>query len=161
MVVAACRRLVVFGNVRDETFRGEQQAGDGGSVGDRGARDLSRVDDASGDEVLVDTRSDVVAVGTLVLQEDFLNDVGTFDPCVRTERAERLFNRLADDLGTDLLVTDEGVDHAIDGLDRTEQRNAATRDDTLFNGGARSVQSVVDAVLLFPSVRFRSQHPRG
>ena len=126
VVVTAGRRLGFLGQVGDEALGREQETSYRSGVDNRRAGYLGRIYHASGDEVLVFTRGHVVTVASFVLQQDFLNNQGTFDARVETKRAERLFNRLTDDLGANLFVAFEVIDHGVNGFDRAEQGNATT-----------------------------------
>src|SRR5262245_65837914 len=77
---------------------------------------------------------------------DLVDDDRALEARVVGELADRLLERTRDDRRTRPLVAVEVVD--LDRLDRVQERNAATRDDTLLERRAGRLQSVLDAVLL-------------
>ena len=83
-----------------------KQAGDRGRVLQRAAGHLGRIDDAGFHEVFVFAGGDVVAFVAFALLH-FLHDERAFLAGVIGERAERLFDRAADDLHADCFVAFE------------------------------------------------------
>src|SRR5262245_17315892 len=77
---------------------------------------------------------------------DLVDDDRALEARVVGELADRLLERTRDDRRTRPLVAVEVVD--LDRLDRVQERNAATRDDTLLERRAGRLQCVLDAVLL-------------
>ncbi len=93
-------------NVGDQTFGGEEEAGDGGGVLESAAGHLGWIDDACLDEVFILGGGDVVAVvaGAFL---DFGNDESAFDACVGGKLTERSFDGASDDFSAGLFVTGE------------------------------------------------------
>src|SRR5687767_4150908 len=143
--------LLLLRNLRDQSFRREQQGGDRRRVLERRAHDLHRVDDAGVDHVLVLVGAGVVAVVTLRVL-DLLDDDRAFLARVGRDPAERLFDRLADDVDADLLVAFEL--QRVERLAGADERHAAAGDDPLFNGRLGGVHRVFDARLLFLHLGF-------
>src|SRR5688500_8294388 len=111
----------------------KQEAGNRSRVLQRGARYLRRINNARLDEVLELVGRDVIA-NVALAAEDFLDDDAAVDARIGAELLERMLNRAAHNLGTDLLVTFEL--EAIDGLAAAEESNATTSHDAFFNGSA-------------------------
>src|SRR5260221_1040335 len=143
--------LLLFGNLRDERFRGEEQGRDRRGVLERRAHDLHRVDDARGHEVLVLVRVRVVALFALRLFHA-RDDDGAFLARVGRDPAERLFDRLADEGHADALVPVEL--QRIERLAGADERHAAAGDDPLFHGRLGRVHRVLDARLLLLHLGF-------
>ena len=139
-------RFFLFRNFRDEAFRGEEESGDGGSVLQSGARDLLRVDDALFEHVDVFAGCRVEAL-VAILGEDFLDDNAAFVTAVRRDGAEGFFDRAADDVRADRLVT--GELEVVQGDGSSEERDAASGDDAFLDRRACGVQSILDAGFLF------------
>src|SRR3569833_172106 len=147
---AAARRTagsrLVFLLLDDERFRREEEAGDRRRVLQRRAGHLGRVDDAGLDQVLVRVGERVVTERVILRRTDLLDDDGAFTTGVLHDHADRLFDGAANDVDANLLV---GIQ--LDRLERalrTDERDAAARDDALFDRGTRGVQRVFDASLL-------------
>jgi len=146
VVAVAGVSLLLFREVCDETFGGEEEAGDGGGVLESAAGDLGWVDDAGGDEVFELAGGDVVAFATFAVFDVF-DDESAFDACVSGERAEGSFDGAADDVSAGGFVTFEL--EAVEGLLSAEESGTAARDDAFFDGSACGVEGVFDAGLLF------------
>src|SRR5690606_4013466 len=104
------------------------------------------------DEILVVARGNVVALVALAAA-DLLDDQRAVHARVRGERAQRVLDRLADDVHADLLV----LVRTLDGLDRrqaADERHAAAGDDALLHGRAGRVERVLDARLLLLHLGF-------
>src|SRR6185295_11762630 len=85
----------------------------------------------------------------LVVLEDLADDYRAVFASVGKDLAGRRLQCLLNDVDADLLVLVIDAE-AVERLDGAQQRNAAAGDDTLFDGGTRGVQRVVDAVLALP-----------
>jgi hypothetical protein len=146
VVAVAGVSLLLFWEVCDETFGGEEEAGDGSGVLEGAAGDLGWVDDAGGDEVFELACGDVVAFATFAVFDVF-DDESAFDAGVRGERAEGSFDGAADDVCAGGFVTFEL--EAVEGLLSAEESGTAAGDDAFFDGSAGGVEGVFDAGLLF------------
>src|SRR6478735_4437175 len=131
----------------DDGFRREEQRGDRRGVLKRRARHLRRVDDARLDEILVRVREGVVAELVVLARANFLEDDRAFTARVLHDHAERLLDGATDDVHADLLVGLVELER-FQRLLRADERDAAARDDSLFDGRAGRVQRVFDAGLL-------------
>src|SRR4051812_37081035 len=134
--------------VRDlghDRLGGEDVLGDRRRVLQRRARDHRRVDDARGDEVDDLAGRGVQAVAGLRVAH-VVDDDRALEPGVVRDLAQRLLERAQDDLRARPLIALERVE--LDGLGRSQQRHAATRDDALLERRAGRLQGVLDAVLL-------------
>ena len=145
MRITAASRFV-FLLLGDQTFGGQDQAGDRRRVLQRGAHDLGRIDDALRDEVAVLAGRRVVAVA-FAKRFDRVHDDAALLPGIFGDLAERLFDRAPHDVEADQLVAMSGSDRRARDL-RIEQRDAAAGNDSLFHGRAGRVHGVLDARLL-------------
>src|ERR1700723_65307 len=130
----------------DHGFGRDQQRGHGGSVLDRGANHLGRVDDALGDQVAVFAGLAVEAEGILILFEDLADDHRAIFARVDGDLASWPGESLAHDLDAGLLVVVLGAD-ALERLGSTEQGDAAARHDAFFNSRAGRMHRVIHAIL--------------
>ena len=119
---------------------------------ERGARHLERVDDALGDHVAELVLRGVVALAHLQLLH-LLDDHRAVLAGVDRDAAERLLERALEDVRAGLLVAFEL--ELVERGQRVDQRDAAARDDALFDRGARRRERVLDAVLLLLQLDFR------
>ena len=144
-VTAAAATFLLLGKIGNHAVGREEETRDGSRVLESRARNLSRVDDTSLEEVAVLAGADVVAVraGRLLNVGD---DESRFLTGVVDKLTKRSFDSAADDRRADLLVAFEL--ESLDGLLSAEVSDAAARNDTLFNRSAGSVESVIDAILL-------------
>ena len=138
------KRFFLLGQLGDQRFGGEQQAGDGRGVLQRGAGDLRRIDDAGLHEVFVFAGGDVVAFVALALL-DFLHDEGAFLAGVVGQLAERA------SMARRTMCTPTASSPSSLRLSSAWRgaRHAAAGDDAFFDGRAGRVQRVFDARLLF------------
>src|SRR5699024_3001356 len=134
-------------DVGDGRFRGQQQAGDGSRVLQRGTADLGRVENTHFDHVAVFAGGGVVAV-VARLGQHFVDHDGRLRAAVVHDQAQRLLDRTAQDANTGALVVVGTLD-LFNGLERTQQRNATAGHDAFFDGGTGGVQRVFDTGLLF------------
>ena len=155
-MAAACRSFLLFRDVGDDGFGGEEQARDRRSVLQGSARDLSGIDDAGLDQVLVDIRSGVVAEVGILRVVDLADDDRTFFASVRDDGAKRLFDGATDDVRTNLLVAFKGLDELVNSRYAANQCYAAARDDAFFDSRAGCVHRIFDASLLFLHLGFGS-----
>src|SRR5450755_3889732 len=142
---------VLVRDLGDDRLGGEDVLGDRRGVLERGARHHGRVDDARGDQV------DDLAVGgvetvALLRLTDVVDHNRALEPGVLRDLPQRLLERAHNDLGSGLLV------RLLDRVDldrrlRGQQRDAATRNDALLEGGPGRLQRVLDAVLLLLHLR--------
>src|SRR5207237_1353404 len=130
----------------DNGLGGDQEAGDRGSVLQRGAHDLGRVDDALRHHVDVLARLRVEAVGILLLLEDLADDDGAVFTGIDRDLAGRRGQRLAHDLDAGLLVVVPGA-NPLEMLGGTQQSDAAARYDAFFNRRAGRMHRVINAIL--------------
>src|SRR5205823_1106849 len=136
----------LFGNLRDQCFGGEQEAGDGGGVLQRAPRDFGWIDNARFDEIGVFVVRDVVTFVAFAFL-DFLDHERAFLACVIGELTGRLFDRAAHNLYSDFLVGFETA-HAVERFLGTKQCDTASWDDAFLDRRTRGVQRVFDARLL-------------
>src|ERR1700733_3040706 len=134
--------------VADHRFGGDEEAGHGGGVLQRGAHDLGRVDDAGLDHVDILFRLGVEAKGLRLVVADPADDDRAFVARVFGDLTDRRLESLEHDADPGLLI---GVfaSELGDGDLGPQERNAAARDNALFHSRAGGVERVVDAVLLF------------
>src|SRR3954462_11694647 len=111
----------------------------------RRAHDHRRVGSSGLDEILVLTRLDVQAI-TLPGRLDLVDDDRALEPGVLGELPHRLLQRADDDGRPRPLVALELVE--LDRLDGVQERDPAARADALLQRCARSLERVLDAVLL-------------
>src|ERR1700722_10840105 len=130
----------------DHGFGRDQQRGHGGSVLDRGANHLGRVDDALGDQVAVFAGLAVEAEGILILFEDLADDHRAIFASVDGDLASRPGESLAHDLDAGLLVVVLGAD-ALELLGSTQQGDAAARNDAFFHSRTGRMHRVIHAIL--------------
>src|SRR5690606_2841624 len=138
---------LVFDDFGHGGFGGQQQAGDRGSVLQRGAGDLGRVDHALFDQVAVLAGGGVVAVVAFALFNR-VDDHAGFVAGIGDDGAQRGFDGAQDQLDAGVLVGVVALDLGHGGLG-ADQRNTAARDDAFLDGRTRGVQGVFDAGLLF------------
>src|SRR5213079_1863762 len=142
------RSFFLFRNLRDKCFGGEQQARDGRSVLQRGARDFGRIDDTRLHQVGVVVIRDVVTFVAFALLH-FLNDERAFAARVVSKLTRRLFNGTANNRHADFFIAFEVLD-VIERFLRAQQRDTAAWDDAFLNRRTRGVQRVFDpSFLLF------------
>ena len=132
--------------VANNALGGQQHASDGGSVLQGHSRHLHRVDDTRGEQVLVNLSAGVEAEVVLAFHHLVDND-RAFQAGVLNDLAQGLFQGALDDGDTRGLVLVVTL-HLLDGLDGADETDTAAGDDTLFDGSAGGVQSVLDAVFL-------------
>src|SRR5438128_12172065 len=130
----------------DEAFGGQQQAGDGSRVLERGASDFLGVHHTGFDEVFVFGRRDVVAFIALPAFDLFHHD-RAFDAGVVRQSAGRELNGALDDVHPDPVII-LGDRHGFDRRQATDQGHATAWHDAFFNRGASRMQRVFDTGLL-------------
>ena len=136
---------------------GTEQRGDTTGVNQGSADDLERVNDTGGDHV------NILALGAVVATVEVLGEVigelanndATLHTGVLDDGAGGAGNGALDDADTELLVKVGRVDvvEAVGG--GLEESSTTTREDTLLDGSASSVQGVNDAVLLLTDFDLR------
>src|SRR5687768_2842714 len=144
----AAAALLLFHQLGHHRIGGEHQTGYGGSVLQRGARDLGRVDDALRDQIAVLLGLRVEAVVALAL-EHLVQHHRRLGPGVVHDDAQRLLERLHHDLDAGVLVVVVALELAVERLLGADECHAAARDDALFHRGAGRMQRVLDTGLLF------------
>src|SRR6185369_10681766 len=107
-------------------------------------------DDAGFHQVFVFARGHVLTFVAFALLH-FLDDERAFLARVISEGAKRLFDGAANNRHADFFVAFEL--ELIERFLRTDQSDAATRDDAFFHRGASSVQRIFDASLLLFHLR--------
>src|SRR5436305_3973599 len=122
------------------------KTGDRRRVLQRVPHDFRRIDDAGLDEVGDLALLGIVAVVDVLAVQELANDDRAVGAGVLGDLPSRPLEGLADDVDTDLLVR-IGRGQLVERLDRVEQRDAATGDDTLFDRRTGRMHRVVDAVL--------------
>src|SRR5690606_26497231 len=138
--------LLLLRLVGHDGLRREQEAGDGGGVLERRARDLRRVEHAHLQEVAVLLGTGVEPEGALAVLH-LLDDDGALHPGVVGDLAHRLLERAADDVDADLLVLVGHLD-LVEGAEGADEGDAAAGHDALLDGRAGGVEGVLDARLL-------------
>src|SRR5438552_3271389 len=130
---AGCGRLFLLRKLVHKRLRGQHQGGDAGSVLQRGAGDLGRVDDAGLEHVHPLAGVGVEADGCLVLLLRLHHDDRSLVAGVDRDLAKRLLESAADDVdpGLDVLAL---LLQLLQGRHRAEQGDAAAGDDPLFDG---------------------------
>src|SRR6218665_1653512 len=137
--------LLLLGTLGHHRLGGEHQGGDRRRVLQRGAAHLGRVDHARGQQVLVDARGGVEAVGARALL-DLVDDDAALEAAVGDDLAQRLLDGAADDVHAELLT---GLDlDAVEHLGAAQQGHATAGDHTLLDGRAGRVEGVLHASLL-------------
>src|SRR4029077_19787841 len=131
---------------RHHGFGGDQERGHRGRVLDRDTNHLGRVDDALADEVGIFAGLRVETIGILILLEDLADDHRAVFARVDRDLAGRPGQRLAHDLDAGLLVVVLGA-QALEVLGRTQQRNAAARQDAFLDRRAGRMHRVINAIL--------------
>ena len=131
-----CRRSRLL-DVGNQRFGRQDRGRNGGSVLQRGARDLRRVDDAFFEHIAVGVGQRVVAVADGCLRLEVLDDDGALDAGVRRDLADRLLERLQNDRRTGLLVALNGLDIRLDSRDRVDERGAAACNDAFLDSRLR------------------------
>jgi len=124
---------------------GQHHAGHAGGELERRANDLGRVDDPRLDQILERVGRGVEAEARLA-RADLLDDDGALGAGVASNLTERLLDS-RDGPGSRRLLLLTHLERV--ECDRgAEQRDAAARDDPLFDGRAGRVERVLDASLL-------------
>ena len=142
-----CRRSRLL-DVGNQRFGRQNRGRNGGSVLQRGARDLRRVDDAFFEHIAVGVGQRVVAVADGRLRLEVLDEDGALDAGVRRDLADRLLERLQNDRRAGLLVALNGLDIRLDSRDRVDERGAAACNDAFLDSRLRRCERVLDAELL-------------
>src|SRR6266550_14669 len=139
--------LVLLLLLHDHALRGQQQSRDRRGVLERRAGDLGRVDDAGRHEVLEAVGLGAVAEVLVLRLLHLADDDRAFRARVLGDHADRLLERAAHDVDTDLLVL-VAPPHLVQRLLAPQQCHPATGHDALFYRRARRVQRVFHAPLL-------------
>src|SRR5579863_1014436 len=140
------RRSRLLRQFRDHGFGRHQKRRDGGSILQRGAHHLGRVDNALFDHVDILLGLRVKAERFRLVFHDLADDDRTLDAGVLRDLADRRFQRLEHDVDAGLYVGVFVMDTA-DGLLGAKQRHAAARYDALLHGRASGVEGVLNAIL--------------
>src|SRR5664280_1281109 len=155
LIAARGSRSGLLGLVGDDDLGGEEQRGNGRGVLQCRAGDLSRVDDALGDQV------DVLAVGRVQTPArgqvaDLLSHHPALHATVDSDLFERSLGRDANDVRTRGLVAlkRELDERSVGGL---YQGHATTGDDALLDCSLRIADSVLDAVLALLELDLRGR----
>src|SRR4051812_41231690 len=144
-VAAGGLGLVVLGLLDHGRLGGQHDRRDRRGVLQRRTGDLGRIDDAGLDHVDPLTGRRVEA-SPVALGPDLRHDHGALVPGVRSDPTRRLGERATDDLRARRLVALQV--ELVDGSLRTDQRDAAARNDALLDRRAGRGHGVLDAVLL-------------
>src|SRR5438874_209639 len=139
-------RRLRLGLLGHHGFGRDQQAGDRRRVLQRMPHDFRRIDDAGLDEVGELALLGIVAVVDVRAVQELADHDRAVGAGVLGDLPSRPLEGLADDVDTDLLVR-IGRGQLVERLDRIEQRDTATGDDTLFDRRTGRMHRVVDAVL--------------
>ena len=140
-----CRALLLrqFGYHR---FGSDQEARNRGSVLQRDAHDLGRVDDALGHQIAELAGLGVVAVSVGIVLQDLADHDRAILAGVHCDLARRPADRLFDDLDAVPLVL-VFAPKLLDRLPGAQQRDPAARQDAFLDCGAGCMHRVVDAIL--------------
>src|SRR6185369_13615354 len=139
-------RRLLLRTLRDHGFGGDQQRGDRGRILQGGTHDLGRVDDAGLDQVGVFALLGVEAEVGVLRFHHLADDDRAVGAGVFGDLADRGLQRAADDVDARLLVGARRL-QVVQRTAGVEQSGAATGDDALFDGSARGVHGVVNAIL--------------
>ncbi|VUC23355.1 unnamed protein product [Clonostachys rosea] len=141
---------LVFGGLDDGNLSSSEERGDTTGINETSADDLEGIQNTGGDHV------NVLALGAVktlvevagVLVSELANNDGALKPSVLDDGTSRAGNGALDNADTELLVEVGGLE-AVQSLGRSlEEGSTTTGQDTLLNGGAGSVQSIDEAILL-------------
>src|SRR6202521_5954819 len=127
-------------------FRGDQEARNRGSILQRDAYNLGRVNDALGHQVTVLAGLRVVAVGVGILLQDLADHDRAILAGVDRDLARRPGDRLFDDLDAVPLVLVLTL-KLLDRLAGAQQRDTAARQYAFLDCGPGRMHGIVDAVL--------------
>src|SRR5690554_3658624 len=141
------RSRLVFWDFSHCGFRRQQQAGNRRCVLQSSAGNLGGIQHALFNQVAVLAGSGVVAV-VAGAASDIVDHNAGFVAGVFNDGAQRCFNSAQDQLDAGFLV-DAVALQLCDGSLGADQCNAASRNNTFFDCGARSMQSIFDAGFLF------------
>src|SRR5690606_980201 len=129
----------------DHGLGGDQQAGYGSRILQRGAHDLDRVHDAELDHVAIGIVLGIVTEGLRRLVEDLADDDRSLGARIGRDLAGRRLQCTANDVDAGILIRVR-TRHA--QLARSAQKRGATAGhDSFLNGRAGRVQGIIDAVL--------------
>src|SRR5690349_22652085 len=138
-------RCLLLWNLRDHRFRSQHESAARRGMLQSGAGDLGRIDNARLHQVFELATLSIeseVRVGT---RADLLNHDCALVTGVSGDVSKRLFSRTTNDVDTNLLVAFSL--YILERFACAKQRNAAARNDSLFDRCTGCVQSVFDAGL--------------
>src|SRR5690606_35557831 len=143
---------LLFRDLGDSGFSGQQQAGNGCSVLQSGASDLGGIQNALLNQIAVLAGGSVVAEVAFALFHAVHDHAGLVTS-VGNDGAQRSFNSTQDQLDASVLV-DINALQAFDSLLGADQSNATAGNNTFFHSSTRGVQSVFHTSLLFLHFHF-------
>ncbi|CAH0019690.1 unnamed protein product [Clonostachys rhizophaga] len=145
---------LVFGGLDDGNLGSSEERGDTTGVNETSADDLEGIQDTGGDHVNVLALGGVETLVEVasVLVSQLANNDGALEASVLNDGTSRAGNGALDDTDTKLLVEVGGLE-AVQSLGGgLEEGSTTTGQDTLLNGGAGSVQSIDEAILLLTNL---------
>src|SRR5690606_34774668 len=128
-------------------FGGQQQAGNGSSVLQRGAGDLGRVQNTLLDQIAVLAGGSVVAEVAFAFSHT-IHDHAALVTGVGNDGAQRGFDGAQDQLDASILVDVDAL-QAFGSLLLADQGNTTAQNNDYLHGSAGGVQGVFHACLLF------------
>ena len=145
---------LLLGQVGDEAFGGQHEAGDGGGVLQSGTGHLGGVHHTGNEEVLVLIGHNVVAHGGSFEVLHLLHDEGSFAAGVGHQLAEgSLHSAVHDGSASGFIAGEVETAHGLLGAD---EGHTTAGNDTFLHSSTGGVQSVVHAVLLLLHLGFSS-----
>ena len=132
-----------FGLVGDQRLGGQHHGADRRGVLQRGTGDLGRIDDTGADHVAVNLLVGVEAVADLAAALDLLKHHAAVHTGVLGDLADRLLQRVDDDLHAGLLVALDLADELLDRGNGIDVGRAAAGDDALLDRRAGRVQTKI------------------
>ena len=146
------RGRILFLVVGDDTFGGQQHAGNGGGVFECNAGYLHRVDDTRSEQVLIVFSAGVEAVVAFAFLHT-IDDDRAFETGIFDNLAQRLFQSAFDDGDTCVFVFILTL-HFVQRSDGTDETDTAAWDDAFFDSGAGGSLGVLHTVFLFFHLNF-------
>src|SRR3984893_14423270 len=140
--------------LHDDGLGGNDETGNRGRILKRDAHNLGRVDDAELYQITVLAGLGVVPIGVGRILDQLADNNRAVVAGIVDDLTCRCLDCLADDVDAGLLIGIFDLD-AVQRLDGAQQRHAAAWQYAFLDGGARSIERVIDEVLLFLHFHFR------
>jgi hypothetical protein len=148
------RFFFLFGEIRDQTFCGQNHAGDAGCILQSRTSNFDRIKNTGFEHVFKLESKSIKTETNLGTVLDFFDDPTGIDAGVLGQPAKRLRKRVFDNLDTDFfvsIVTLEGVE----GFFGFDEGNTASGNDTFIDGGFGRTYGVFDSFFEFVELDFR------